>query len=84
MSYKVGDKCAFVTSNTRKVGEVVAVVPPGSVPSDVGFPRAGGGGSWRGAESYVVRARKKNYRGDFYGSVSVYWPPVSTLVPLDE
>lgn len=78
--FAVGDRVEWTTSNTRKIGEIVAVVPEGMLPVEVGFPKAGGGGMSRGHESYVVKGRKTYTRSNyFYGSAATYWPPVSTI-----
>ncbi|KQM88620.1 hypothetical protein ASE67_02450 [Sphingomonas sp. Leaf23] len=77
--FAVGDPVEWTTSNTRKIGEIVAVVPGGQKPAQVGFPKAGGGGLGRDHESYVVMGRKTDSRGAYYGSAAVYWPPVSTI-----
>lgn len=53
---------------TTKVGEIVAVVPPGKKPKDVA-----GAGSSRDHESYVVKAR------DSRGHDKRYWPLVKYL-----
>ena len=79
---KVGDKVRWISSNTRKSGTIEAIVPEGSTPSDVGFPKAGGGGMSRGHESYVVRGRKLDSRGNEYGPAALYWPFVSLLEPV--
>lgn len=83
MTFAVGDKVEWTSSNTRKVGEIVAVVPAGKIPSDVGFPKAGGGGIGRKQVSYIARGRKRTYRDEPYGSNAVYWPMTSLLKPLD-
>ncbi|WP_159975797.1 MULTISPECIES: hypothetical protein [unclassified Novosphingobium] len=79
MSMKIGDKVRWTSSNTCKRGVIEAIVPAGSLPGDVGFPNAGGGGMSRDHETYIVRGRKLNSAGAEYGSKGVYWPRVSLL-----
>lgn len=81
MTFQVGDKVKWISSNVRKIGEVVAIVPVGGSPRSVGFPKAGGGGSERDHVTYIVRGRKRSYDNQPYGSTAVYWPVVSLLEP---
>jgi hypothetical protein len=79
MSYKIGDRLRWTSSNAPKTGEVVAIVPAGKRPKDVGHPNAGGGGFARDHESYILRgapdyAPKRR---------STYWPVVSLLKPVE-
>lgn len=84
MTFKVGDKVEWNSSNTIKTGEIVAVVPAGKCPDDVGYPKAGGGGLSRKHETYIVRGRKLyNHNRQPYGSNGVYWPVVSLLQAVE-
>lgn len=76
--FEVGQKVKWISSNVRKTGEITAVVPAGKVPSEIGKPKAGGGGLPRDHESYVVHGQKQDNRGP-YGSKAEYWPFVSLL-----
>lgn len=74
---KIGDVVRWTSSNVEKIGVIVAIVPAGQRPADVGYPKAGGGGLSRDKESYIVRGaptyapkRKANY-----------WPLNNLLVP---
>lgn len=82
MGYQVNDVVRWNSSNTDKQGTVVAIVPAGQKPSDVGFPKAGGGGLPRDHETYVVKGKKLQHNtvGTIpYGSAAFYWPHVSLL-----
>lgn len=83
MTFKVGDKVKWVSSNTDKIGEVVAIVPEGRRPADVGYPRAGGGGFSRGHTSFIVKGKKVDARGNLYGPNALYWPVVSLLQAVE-
>lgn len=76
--FAVGDRVEWVSSNTRKVGAVTHILPPEASPADLGI-RAGGGGFGRAHQSYIVRGRKSNSRGEEYGPAANYWPAVSLL-----
>ena len=77
--FNVGDKTQWVSSGVRKIGEVIAVVPAGKTPSDIGYPKAGGGGIARDHETYVIKGIKVDSKGP-YGSRALYWPFVSLLL----
>lgn len=75
MDFKIGQAVVWESSNTKKEGVIVGVVPRGSRPAEVGFKIDGVCGSSRKHESYVVRGGvpgKKNTN---------YWPMVSLLRP---
>ena len=74
----VGQKVKWTSSNTEKVGEVVAIVPAGKTPRDVGHPKAGGGGMARDHESYVIRGQQI-WRGELQARKAWYWPVVSLI-----
>jgi len=76
---KIGDRVRWISSNTYKQGVIEAVVPARRLPSDVGFPKAGGGGLSRDHETYIVRGRKLTNTGVEYGPRAVYWPRLSLL-----
>jgi len=79
MTFKVGDKVRWTSSNTLKTGKVTHVVPAGKKPSLFGVFDAGGGGLPRDHETYIIRGKKQNSRGESYGSAANYWPLVSLL-----
>ncbi len=79
MTFQVGDKVKWTSSNTRKVGEVTHIVPAGRTPDDVGKPIAGTTGLPRKEVSYIVRGQKCDYRGNVEKKVANYWPRVSLL-----
>lgn len=79
--FQIGDQVVWVSSNTKKIGEVTAIVPAGKLPREVGKPKAGGGGMHRDHESYVVRGKKLNSKNAPYGHFADYWPFVSLLNP---
>lgn len=82
MAFVVGQKVKWVTSGTLKIGEVIAIVPAGSSPASVGFPKAGGGGMPRKHESYVIRGQIVSY-GKILPRKSVYWPMVSVIEAVE-
>ena len=70
MTFAIGDAVTWISSNAKKEGVVVAIVPPKSRPErslmkDTGGPRP--------HESYVVRGGEKGR------SQAHYWPLVSLL-----
>lgn len=77
--FVIGDKVKWTSSNVAKFGEVVAVVPAGMTPAQVGHPKAGGGGMPRKDESYIVHGRKLDSSRRTYGSKGYYWPVNSLL-----
>lgn len=81
---KIGTKVEWTSSNTKKIGEVTAIVPAGKTPAEIGKPKAGGGGDPRKFESYVVRGRKVDSKGVPFGPKADYWPLVSLLTFLSE
>lgn len=74
---EVGDRVRWVSSNTRKKGEIVAIVPPGSTPKAMGY-RIDGGFS-RDHVSYVVKGRRTDSKDQPVGSATLYWPLTSLL-----
>ena len=77
MAYRINDLLRWTSSNTRKEGVVVAIVPAGKLPRDVGFPRLGEESMPRDAESYVVRGGEPGRRQ------TDYWPLVSLLAAAE-
>jgi hypothetical protein len=89
MQCQVGTKVEWVSSNTRKTGEVIAVVPPGKLPIDLGYKRLDNSGLPRDHETYIVEARGPKYvtfgptiQGA--GPKRIYWPRVSLLKAVPE
>lgn len=80
---EIGDKVRWTSSGTQKRGTILAIVPSGLKPADMGFPKAGGGGMSRNHESYVVKGRRLNSKGEETGSTSLYWPH-SSLIERDD
>lgn len=78
--FSVGDKVEWVSSGVKKIGEIIAVVPAGKTPVEIGYPKAGGGGVARDHETYVAKGVKHDSKGA-YGSKALYWPFVSLLSP---
>lgn len=78
---QVGDPVTWVSSNTRKVGHIVAIVPAGQKPKDVGFPKAGGEGMSRDHVSYVLKGQRHDGKKPI-GSAALYWPHVSLIKRL--
>lgn len=77
--FKVGDKVEWTSSNVKKIGEIIAVVPADKTPVEVGYRKAGGGGLPRGHETYVIEGHRVNERGVKYGYRSLFWPVVRLL-----
>jgi hypothetical protein len=71
--FKVGEAVRWISSNTRKEGVIVAVVPARRLPRDAGFPKLGDTSMPRDAESYIVRGGEPGKRQ------ADYWPLVSLL-----
>lgn len=82
--FKVGDKVRWLSSNTYKVGEIVAVVPVGKTPQEVNYPKAGGGGIGRNHISYIVLGSKVSTRSVRRDSREAYYWPVVSLLTIDE
>ncbi|MQB09564.1 hypothetical protein DXT96_06805 [Agrobacterium sp. ICMP 6402] len=61
--FSVGDKVEWVSSGVKKIGEIIAVVPAGKTPAEIGYPKAGGGGEARDHETYVARGVKQDSKG---------------------
>lgn len=78
MTFEVGDKVTWISSNTQKVGEVIAVVPAGKTPAEIGHPKAGGGGIQRDHETYVIRGQQI-WKGQVQPRKALYWPYVSLI-----
>ena len=84
-SFAVGDKVAWTSSSTRKIGVVTHIIPARQTPSDFKL-KAGGGGRPRDHETYVIRA-KPTYAAAYgkperQGSAANYWPFVTLLEKL--
>lgn len=78
--FNVGDKVRWTSSGTTKFGHVVAIVPAGKTPGDVGYPKAGGGGGPRDHDSCIVRGWPAPRRGDTGAPRKAwYWPVVSLI-----
>lgn len=73
MAFKVTEPVRWKSSNIKKEGVIVAIVPAGKLPRDVGFARLGDTTLPRDHESYVV---KGGVPGTRHGT---YWPIVSLL-----
>lgn len=73
MSFKVGEAVRWTSSNTGKEGVIVAFVPAGRRPCDIGFPKLGHESLPRDCRSFVVRGNAKGARP------TLYWPLVSLL-----
>jgi hypothetical protein len=69
---KVGDQVRWTSSNTAKEGVVIAIVPPGMMPKDIGYPKLGLWAGSRDHESYIVQGTGKL-------ATKFYWPVVSLL-----
>lgn len=78
MGFRVGQAVHWVSSLTRKEGVVVAVVPAGSVPRDVGYPQVGKESLSRAHESYVIKGGEPGKKAN-----SLYWPVVSLIHASD-
>ena len=78
---RIGTKVRWTSSNTDKVGEIVAVVPAGKMPRDVGYPKIDHAGMHRDHDSFVVIARKPKFKNGeaVPGPKAAYWPRVSLL-----
>lgn len=76
---KNGDKVVWVSSNLKKYGVIVGVVPAGKLPDRERFPKlysGAGVGLPRNHESYVVAVERGKTPGS---SVRHYWPRVSAF-----
>lgn len=82
--FKVGDKVRWISSNTRKVGEIIAIVPKGKMPREIGYPKAGGGGWGRDHESYVVQGAAVPSRHQAKAPRKAHYWPVVSLLEADE
>lgn len=80
--FEIGQNVEWVSSNVKKVGEIIAVVPAGKRPRDVGHPKAGGGGDARNHDSYVIRGQQV-WKGVIQPAKYWYWPVVSLIKPID-
>lgn len=78
--FKIGDAVEWWSSFATKRGSIVATVPPGDVPNDVGM-KVDSAGTPRDHESYVVSAVivANSNLGARIGKRGVYWPRVSAL-----
>ena len=84
LDFKLGDTVEWWSIFSTKQGRIIAVVPAGDVPSDVGM-KVDGAGTPRTHKSYVVSAMtiQNTNRGGRIGKRGVYWPRVSVLKPAD-
>lgn len=73
MPFKLHDPVRWTSSNTKKEGVIVGVVPPRHLPRDCGFHKLGDTALPRDHVSYVVRG------GVAGGRQSLYWPLTSLL-----
>lgn len=71
--FKPQDAVRWTSSNAHKEGVIVAVVPPGRLPRDVGYDKLGDTSLPRNHESYIVKGGEPGRRPKFY------WPMVSLL-----
>lgn len=78
MTFETGQRVFWTSSNTRKSGTIVGIIPARSKPHDLGFKRIDGGGNWRDHVSYVVEGGPLNSK-----KTAQYWPIVSLLHPAD-
>lgn len=78
-TFKCGDIVVWRSSNTDKIGRVVAVIPAGNHPGDAGVSNAFGESRRRDHESYVIRGGETWPRG----KVNLYWPRASLLDATD-
>lgn len=93
--FKIGDLVTWTSQAggyaAEKIGKVIAVVPAGKQPIDVGLTMRGAGFS-RKHESYVVEVSKPNRRKvskeakaagitAYPPTSKLYWPVVSILLP---
>lgn len=89
MAFALNQRVRWVSQagghSTEKVGTVVAVVTPGTLPSRKDFPElyAGSGvGLSRKHESYIVRVESSKLRGSTVSRL--YWPRTSALTAVVE
>ena len=73
LPFKVNEPVRWISSNTRKEGVVVAIVPPRSHPRNVGFNKLGDTSLPRDHESYIVKGGVPGQRQ------TAYWPLTSLL-----
>lgn len=76
--FAVGQVVRWTSSNTDKIGAIVAVVPAGKSPSDVGV-KLKDVGMARDHVSYIVEGQQADRDGNPTGRKSKYWPRVSLL-----
>lgn len=79
----MGDRVRWTSSNQRKIGEIVGIVPAGSTPSREGIKMPSEGMS-RKDVSYVVRGCKVDGKGNPVGRPSVFWPLTSLLTRIED
>ena len=72
MSFKVNEPVRWISSKTKKEGVIIAIVPPGRLPRDVGV-EIGDTSLPRDRESYIVKGGVPGRRQ------ALYWPLVSLL-----
>lgn len=77
-AFDVGTMVSWTSSNTRKTGVVMAVIPVGKRPADFGYSNLDNSGMPRDHVTYVVKGglpgKKQN---------TLYWPRTSLLDPVD-
>lgn len=77
MKFAIDQRVRWISSNTRKTGVVVSIVPPHRVPADIGYAGVGFGSMSRSHESYIVRGAQDG------GRQTNYWPVVTLLQDFD-
>lgn len=75
----VGKKVTWTSSGVPKVGEIIAVIPAGKLPSDFGI-KIKDGNTPRDHETFVVSGETVD--GPAKGKPNTYWPRVSLLTYL--
>ncbi len=73
MSFKMNEPVRWVSSNTKKEGVVVAIIPAGRLPRDFGFKKLGDTTLPRDHGSYIVKGGVPGQRQ------ALYWPLASLL-----
>ena len=74
VKFSVGDEVYWTSSNTKKTGVVLGIVPARITTNKMGFKIDGGFGLYREHESYVVKGGRVGGK-----QTTVYWPLVSLL-----
>jgi hypothetical protein len=76
-TFDINTAVSWISSNTKKTGIVVAVIPAGTHPATMGFTSVGKNAGVRTEVSYVIRGQIKN------SSPTLYWPLTSLLSRLE-